>query len=48
MTHDELLAYYLTPGPFTDLGPYAEQVGAIPADVAAIVPQGGGMGGMDF
>ena len=32
----DLLAYYATPGPFTTLGPFAEQVDALPDDVAAL------------
>jgi hypothetical protein len=36
MTHDELLAYYIAPGPFTTLGPFAGQVDALPPDVASI------------
>lgn len=37
MTHDELLAYYTQPGIFTTLGPYAEQVDALPTDVGKLV-----------
>ncbi len=33
---DDLLAYYATPGPFTTLGPFAEQVDALPNDVGAL------------
>lgn len=33
---DDLLAYYATPGEFTTLGPFAEQVEALPDDVAAL------------
>lgn len=36
VTHDELLAYYLAPGPFTGLGAYREQIDTLPPDVAAI------------
>jgi len=36
MTHDELLAYYTAPGPFTTLDPFAEQVDALPSDVGGI------------
>ena len=36
MTHDELLAYYTSPGPFTSVGAFADQIDALPSDVAAI------------
>lgn len=36
MTHDELLAYYTFPGPFTTLGPFVDQVDSLPSDVAAV------------
>ena len=33
---EDLLAYYAKPGPFTTLGPFAEQVDALPNDVGAL------------
>ncbi len=33
---DDLLAYYATPGPFTTLGPFAEQVDALTNDIGAL------------
>lgn len=36
MTHDELLAYYASPGRFTNLGRFADEVDAFPSDVGAI------------
>ncbi len=36
MNHDELLAYYTEPGPFTDLGEFGGEVDALPSDVRAI------------
>ena len=34
---DDLLAYYAAPGPFTELGAFAEPVDALPADVGTLV-----------
>lgn len=36
MPHDELLAYYAEPGPFTDLAEFGSAVDALPADPGAI------------
>jgi hypothetical protein len=36
MTHEDLLALYTAPGPFTDLTGFADQVQGLPADPAAI------------
>ena len=36
MTHDELLAYYTAPGPFTALDGFADEVVALPDDVGAL------------
>ena len=36
MNHEELLAYYSTPGIFTTVGPFAEQVDALPGDIGEI------------
>jgi hypothetical protein len=36
MTHEELLAFYTAPGPFTDLAAFADQVDALPAEPAAM------------
>ena len=36
MTHDELLAYYTEPGPFTTLDAHAEQVDGLPGDVGKL------------
>jgi len=36
MTQDDLLAYYTDPGPFTTLGPFAEQVDALSDDIATL------------
>lgn len=36
MTHDELLAYYTAPGPFTSVGAFADQIDALPAEAGAI------------
>jgi len=36
MTHDQLLAYYTKPGPFTDLGVFADEIDSLPGDVRAI------------
>ncbi len=36
MTHDELLDYYTSPGAFTTLGPFADEVDALPSDVGTI------------
>ncbi len=36
MTHDELLAYYASPGPFTGVGAFADQIDALPSDAGAI------------
>jgi hypothetical protein len=33
---DDLLAYYSEPGPFTTLGPFAEQVDALPSEIGAL------------
>jgi len=33
---DDLLAYYATPGPFTTLDPFAEQVDALPNDIGTL------------
>jgi len=37
MTHDDLLAYYAQPGPFTNLGPFAVHVDSIPDGIPSIV-----------
>jgi hypothetical protein len=34
---DDLLAYYSTPGVFTTLGPFAEQLDSIPNDIGKLV-----------
>ena len=36
MTHDELLDYYTAPGPFTNVGAFANQIDALPSGVATI------------
>ena len=33
---DDLLEYYATPGPFTTLGPFAEQIDALPNDIGEL------------